>query len=96
MTVLAKLYFKYRDMTYIHGTLSGLRPAIVALVAVAGVAIFKMAVIPAGLVQFNWMGLALLLAAFVVLRKWKTGPIYVMLGCGALGGVLYTALGTPV
>ena len=43
VTVLAKLYFKYRDMTYIHGTLSGLRPAIVALVAVAGVAIFKMA-----------------------------------------------------
>lgn len=96
VTVLAKLYFKYRNMTYIQGTLSGLRPAIVALIAVSGVSIFKMAVIPAGLAHINWLGLALFLAAFVVLRKWKTDPIYVMLGCGVLGGVLYTVLGTPM
>ena len=43
VSVLAKLYEKYRDMTYIQGTLRGLRPAIVALIAAAGVNILLLA-----------------------------------------------------
>lgn len=94
VSLLAKLYLKYRDMTYIQGTLSGLRPAIVALIASAGVSIFLLAVAPDGLGAINWMGLGLFAVAFLVLRRWKPDPIYVMLGCGVLGGLLYTLTGT--
>ena len=95
VTALAKLYQKYRDMTYIQGTLRGLRPAIVALIAGAGVNILLLALSEAG-GGFNFVGLALFAAAFLALRRWKPNPIYVMLGCGALGAVLYPLLGMAV
>ena len=42
--MLAWLYFKYANLAYIQGTLSGLRPAIVALIASAGLSILCLAV----------------------------------------------------
>lgn len=95
VTVLARLYEKYRDMTYIQGTLRGLRPAIVALIAAAGVNILLLALAEEGTDGLNCVGLALFAAAFLVLRRWKTNPIYVMLLCGVLGAVLYPLLGVP-
>ena len=93
VTLLARLYEKYRDMTYIQGTLRGLRPAIVALIAAAGVNILILALTREGEAAFNFIGLGLFAAAFVVLRRWKPNPIYVMLGCGVLGGLLYPFTG---
>ena len=93
VTLLARLYEKYRDMTYIQGTLRGLRPAIVALIAAAGVNILILALTGEGEAAFNFIGLGLFAAAFVVLRRWKPNPIYVMLGCGVLGGLLYPFTG---
>ena len=95
VTALAKLYQKYRDMTYIQGTLRGLRPAIVALIAAAGVNILLLALSAEG-GGVNLVALALFAGAFLVLRRWKPNPIYVMLGCGALGAVLYPLLGMAV
>ena len=37
--LLAKLYLKYRSLDLIHGALGGLRPAVIALIASAGVTI---------------------------------------------------------
>ncbi|MDO5411650.1 MAG: chromate transporter [Lachnospiraceae bacterium] len=96
--LLAWLYFKYQNLAWIQGTLSGLRPAIVALIASAGVTIFCLAAfggkaVPNAVSDVNWIGLALFAAAFAALRKWKPNPIYVMLGCGAAGGILYTIMG---
>ena len=96
VSVLAKLYEKYRDMTYIQGTLRGLRPAIVALIAAAGVNILLLALAGEGEGSVNLVGLALFAAAFLTLRRWKPNPIYVMLGCGVLGAVLYPLLGMAV
>ena len=93
VTLLAKLYEKYRDLTYIQGTLRGLRPAIVALIATAGVSILSLALTGSGGAAFNPVGLALFAAAFVALRRWKPNPIYVMLLCGVLGGILYPLTG---
>ena len=93
VTLLARLYEKYRDMTYIQGTLRGLRPAIVALIAAAGVNILILALTGEGEAAFNFIGLGLFAAAFVVLRRWKPNPIYVMLGCCVLGGLLYPFTG---
>ena len=93
VSVLAKLYEKYRDMTYIQGTLRGLRPAIVALIAAAGVNILLLALTGEGEASFNFIGLGIFAAAFLVLRRWKPNPIYVMLLCGLLGGILYPFTG---
>ena len=90
VSLLAWLYFRYQNLSYIQGTLKGLRPAIVALIASAGLSILTLAL--QGADGINWVGALLFLAAFLVLRKWKPDPIYVMLGCGVLGGVLYPLL----
>ena len=37
-------------------------------------------------------GCKVLAAALTVLRKWKPSPVWVMLGCGAVGGTLYLLL----
>lgn len=91
VSILAWLYFKYQNLTYIQGVLSGLRPAIVALIASAGLSIFLLAV--QSVTGLNWIGMLLFLTAFLVLRKWNLSPILVMLACGALGGLLYTWAG---
>lgn len=44
VTILAWVYFKYKELTVIQGVLSGLRPAVVALIASAGLSIFTLAV----------------------------------------------------
>lgn len=93
VSLLAKLYEKYRDMTYIQGTLGGLRPAIVSLIAAAGGNILLLALTGEGGTGCNLVGLVLFAAAFLVLRRWKPNPIYVMLGCGLLGGILYPMTG---
>ena len=90
VSLLAWLYFRYQNLSYIQGTLKGLRPAIVALIASAGLSILTLAL--QGANGINWLGAPLFLAAFLVLRKWKPDPIYVMLGCGVLGGILYPLL----
>ena len=90
VSLLAWLYFRYQNLSYIQGTLKGLRPAIVAPIASAALPILTLAL--QGADGINWVGALLFLAAFLVLRKWKPDPIYVMLGCGVLGGVLYPLL----
>ena len=84
---LSFLYYKYRQLDAIQAVLKGLRPAVVALIASAGV--------PLGIDAF-WGGKAISLAdlniesvllfalGFLLLRKYKKSPITVMLLCGVL------------
>jgi len=44
VSLLAWVYFKFKEITVIQGVLSCLRPAIVALIASAGLSIFTLAV----------------------------------------------------
>ena len=39
VTVIAKLYLKYRSMEVLQGVLGSLRPAVVAMIAAAGISI---------------------------------------------------------
>lgn len=99
VSLLAWLYFKYENLAYIQGTLAGLRPAVVALIATAGVSILGLALFgneTASAAAFNWLGAGLFAAAFVVLRRWKPDPILVMAGSGVIGGALYLLVGGAV
>lgn len=93
--VLAWVYNKYSDVVIAKGVLSGLRPAVVALIASAGLMIMILAFwgeegISGGMTSFNWTALGMFAAALFILRKWKVSPILIMVICGVIGGFLYS------
>lgn len=95
VSLLAWLYFRFKNLSVVQGVLGGLRPAVVALIASAGVTILVLALWGEGgfstsLQDFNFIAAGLFLAAFLALRIWKPSPILVMTACGVLGGILYT------
>lgn len=93
--VLAWLYYKYRSLEILQGILLGLRPAVVAMIASAGLslvflALFEGGVLPSSLDQVDWIAAGIFAGCLVVLRRWKTDPIAVMAGAGVAGWILYT------
>ena len=89
---LAYLYYRFRGLSIIQGILSGLRPAVVAMIASAGLSLFSMAMygqrdFPADLSGLSLSAFLIFLAGFFVLRKWRPSPIAVML-CSAAAGIL--------
>ena len=66
--------------------LGSLRPAVVALIAGAGLSMLLAAVLPEinGERMIQWGSLVLFSAAFIALRKWKLNPILVMWVCGGV------------
>jgi chromate transporter len=90
---LAWIYFKFRELGLVKGILAGIRPAVVAMIASAGVSLMILSFygqqhLPADLLNVNWLSVVLFGAGLFILRKWKLSPIAVMLGCGVIGTVL--------
>ena len=82
VSVLAWVYYRYKTLSLLQRVLGCLRPAVVALIAAAGVSIFlEVMGSPSSL---NPVGIVLTLAGFVALRKWKLSPVLVMVLCGLL------------
>lgn len=91
---LAFIYYRYRGMNLVQGILAGLRPAVIAMIASAGISLLIMALygqrtLPSDLTSIDVIALLIFALAFFVLRKWKINPIWVMAGSGAIGIVLY-------
>lgn len=92
VSLLAFIYRKYRELPVLQSVLGTLRPAVVALIAAAGlnmllqIAFGGKAMI--ALENARWAGMALFAAAIFALRKFKLNPILVMVLCGAGGLVL--------
>lgn len=92
--VLAWVYFRFRGLKIVQGVLAGLRPAVVAMIAAAGIALGCLALfgsrdIPSRLVAPDFIALGLMVGGFVILRRWKPSPIAVIAGAGVIGGILY-------
>ncbi len=91
VSLLAFIYYKYKNMSVLQSVLASLRPAVVALIAAAGLSILQLVALdgaPFALANLNWSGLIIFAVAFVVLRKFKQSPILVMVCCGAAQLVL--------
>ena len=93
--ILARLYLKYKEMDLLKGILKGLRPAIIALIASAGVTIAVLAfwnttMDAIRLSDTDGIAIFLFAAGLFVLRKWKADPIYAMVGSGVAGLGLYS------
>ena len=80
-------HYKYKTLKSVQAVLDGLRPAVVALIASAGLTILINVVFASGVISVSniqWLGLILFAAAFFALRKFKLNPILVMVVCGAV------------
>ena len=85
VSLLAFVYYRYKNLSILQSVLASLRPAVVALIASAGLSILlqvafggaEMAVVNA-----NWVGIVLFAASFAALRVLKWNPILVMVLCG--------------
>jgi chromate transporter len=94
---LAWLYYKYRSLSLVCSALMGLRPAVAALIAAAGLSILTLALwngAPPSLDprSFDWIAVGLFSSAFFALRRWKLNPILVMSAAGVVGLVLYSLI----
>jgi chromate transporter len=93
--LLAVLYKKYRRLKYARGILNGLHPAVVGMIASAGSVLVMHALwngnaVPGNVRDIDLIALALLAIGILFLRKTKMNPIFVMLGAGAAGGLIYS------
>ena len=97
VSLLSYIYTKYKNISLLQSVLASLRPAVVALIASAGIGILLKVVFgegSMGLENVNLQGLCLFSAAFFGLRKWKLNPILVMTLCGAAGLLLGLVTGS--
>ena len=92
VSLLAWIYRKYQELPMLQQVLACLRPAVVALIAAAGINMLLQVTFGSrtalAINQVNWTGLLLFAAAFIVLRRLKWNPILVMVSCGAAGLLL--------
>lgn len=92
---LACIYYRFRGFTMVQGVLAGLRPAVIAMIASAGVSLTTLSfygqrTLPADLSSTNYVSVFIFGVGLFVLRKWKVNPICVMAGAGITGVLLYS------
>ena len=89
VTALAWLYYRFRGLDAVQGVLACLRPAVVAMIAAAGLSLTILAfygqrTLPADLMGIDWLSVALFAGALALLRSRRARPVAVMLGAGVL------------
>ncbi|MDD4678479.1 MAG: chromate transporter [Tissierellia bacterium] len=98
--ILSYYYFKYKNLSSIQGILKGLRPAVVSLIASAGLSILMLAIFKTKgatllnmkLSDINLVGIIIVAISVFILRKFKLDPIKVMIGTGIAGVFIYGIL----
>ncbi|MDO4295070.1 MAG: chromate transporter [bacterium] len=97
VSILARLYYKYKGLSLMQGILASLRPAVVAMIASAGLTILIMVLwgesgFQTELSQLNVLGAVIFLGALLLLRKYKCNPILVMVLAGVVNLVVNVAM----
>lgn len=93
--ILAFLYKRYQNLSVVQNLLQALRPAIVALIAVAGMTIlltafFGTGSLPIALKDFNWFSAGIFLLSLYLMYRRPTSPIRIMLISGIFGLIIYS------
>ena len=94
---LSWLYMRYRNLSMIQGVLNGLRPAIVAMIASAGLSLLVLALFNTSLSElvisdFRAVEGVIFVVCLVLLRKFKVNPIAIIFGSGLVGTIVYDIL----
>ena len=92
--LMAKVYFKYRDLGIVKAVLSSLHPAVAAMVISAALRLCANAWWGGGIADFrfedlNHIGIGLSFVMLVLLQKKKLGPVQAILFSGVIGAILY-------
>lgn len=91
VTILAKIYLKYRNLSLLQDILKSLRPAVIAMIAAAGVSILVTAFwgndisslhLDAILSSTNIRAVGIFLLSLILLARFKMDSIHVMLLSG--------------
>ena len=89
---IARVLARYRHNTYVNAAFNGLRPASVGMIIAAWCSMANMSVISveklfAGdiLGGLSLWGIPLAAAVFILVRKTKLHPVFLLLGCAAIG-----------
>lgn len=97
VTLLAKIYLKYRNLSFLQGVLKSLRPAVIAMIAAAGVSILVTsfwgeAITSLTLTQLlpniSIQSAGIFIGSLILLIRFKMNPIHVMLLSGVAEVVL--------
>lgn len=91
VSLLSYIYYKFKTLSAIQSVLKSLRPAVVALIASAGLTILLNVLFgTAGITlsSINICAAVLFILSFVAIRKLKLSPILTMVLCG----VIYTVV----
>lgn len=90
VTILAFIYYRFKGLDAVQSVLKGLRPAVVAMIATAGLSLMAMAFCGTDTFtrDINVENVILFVIALFILRKWKLNPILVMLGTGVAGLII--------
>lgn len=102
--ILSWVYMKFRNLSTVQGILTGLRPAIVALIASAGLSLLVLALFNSSLSEillsqiemsksvlqdFRVAEGLLFVVSLFLLRKYKVNPIVIIFGSGIAGTIVY-------
>ncbi len=92
VTLIAGLYLKYQNVNALQSVLNSLRPAVVAMIASAGISILVTAFwgseTHAVLAETNWTLVIIFAVCILLLRKFKMNPIWVMLLAGIMNAAV--------
>ena len=92
---LAYIYHRFRGLSTVQGILAGLRPAVIAMITSAGLSLMILAFygqreLLNDLRNLDVISVGIFIVGFFILRKWKVSPIYIMVGAGIAGIILYS------
>ena len=92
---LAYIYHRCRGLVWMQGILAGLRPAVAAMIASAGISMICMAfygqrTIPQDIWNADMITVMIFVSGVFVLRKWRLHPVSVMAVSGIAGVILYS------
>lgn len=97
VTIIAKMYLKYRNLAVLQGILNSLRPAVVAMIASAGISILisafwgsMEAVAPE---CTNWRLVIIFAVCIVLLKKFRMNPVVVMVFAGVANTMISLWIG---
>ena len=97
VTLLAKIYLKYRNLSLLQGILRTLRPAVIAMIGAAGISILVNAFFDENFVfttalqlldNVSIQAVGIFIGSLILLRYLKINAIYVMLLSGIAEVVL--------
>jgi len=98
--ILSYLYMKFHNISTIQSVLTGLRPAVVSMIAAAGLSILILALFNESmknikLEDFRMVELVLFCIGLFLLRKYKVNAIWIIFGSGIVGTIVYLIIGIP-